>query len=67
MFHHAIDEVEIEKAVIDIMKRAGADPAYIYAFKKTGRIVTAWNKDKLTDDELWEWQRAIEEYRTLKK
>jgi hypothetical protein len=55
-------ESEIEKMMTDIMERAGCDPAFIYAFKKTGRIVTTWNKNKLTDVELWGWQQAVEEY-----
>jgi len=52
--------------MVDIMREAGSDPAFIYAFKKTGRIVTSWNKDKLTDDELLEWQEAVEEYHARK-
>jgi hypothetical protein len=56
------DDQEIENMMVDIMREAGSDPAFIYAFKKTGRVVTAWNKDKLTDDELSEWQQAVEEY-----
>ncbi len=55
-----LDESDIERTMVDIMERAGA---FIYAFKKTGRIVTTWNKDTLTDNELREWQRAVEEYR----
>ncbi len=59
----AMDEDDIERTMVDIMERAGSDPAFVYAFRKTGRIVTTWNKDKLTDTELREWQAAIEEYR----
>ena len=67
LFGDTAGDHEIEAMMTEVMEQAGSDPAFIYAFKKTGRIVTTWNKDKLTDDELWEWQRAIEEYRTLKK
>jgi len=61
------DEQDIEEIITDIMEQAGLDPAYIYACKKTGRLVTAWNKDKLSDGELREWQTAVEEYRACEK
>jgi hypothetical protein len=61
------DDRDLEKTVTDILERAGVSPAYIYAFKKTRRLVTEWNKDKLTDAELREWQTAVEEYRASEK
>jgi len=63
LFGDIAGDQAIEDMMTDIMERAGSDPAFIYAFKKTGRIVTRQNKDKLTDAELREWQAAIEEYR----
>lgn len=44
------------------MEAAGIDPAIIYAFQKTGRIVSEENVGQLTDAELEEWQNAIDEY-----
>ena len=38
------------------------DPAFIYAFKRTGRIVTESNKHRLTEKELRRWNDAISEY-----
>ena len=67
LFDDATDRYDIEKTMVDIMERAGVNPAHIYAFKKTGRLVTSWNKDKLTDAELREWQTAVEEYRASEK
>ena len=55
----------IEAAMVDLMKQAGIDPALIYAYEKTGRIVTEENKNKLTDAELAEWDEAVDEYRWL--
>jgi len=52
----------VEAEMVDIMKQVGIDPALIYAFEKTGRIVTEENKNKLTDAELTEWGEAVEEY-----
>lgn len=53
---------QYEQAMIETMARAGIDPAFIYAFKRAGRIVTESNKHRLTEKELRQWNDAIEEY-----
>lgn len=50
--------------MLSAMRRAGIDPALIYATEKTGRIVTEENTGMLTAEELAEWYAAIEEYRS---
>ncbi len=45
------------------MEQAGADPAFVYAVRKTHRIVTEENQHLLTDAELQEWTDAVNEYR----
>jgi hypothetical protein len=52
----------MEHEIGQAMRKAGIDPALIYAFEKTGRLVTEDNQDLLSDAELDEWQAAIEEY-----
>ena len=52
----------VEHQMVEAMKEAELDPAFIYAFEKTGRIVGEHNQDLLTDEELEEWVAAIEEY-----
>jgi len=52
----------MEAMMVNIMKRAGIDPAFIYAYEKIGFIVTSQNKDKLPDVDLLQWKEAIEEY-----
>jgi hypothetical protein len=52
----------LEHEMVEMMKRANIDPAKIYAFEKTGRLVTEENHDILTEAELMEWEAAIEEY-----
>jgi hypothetical protein len=52
----------IEHITVEAMKEAGFDPAIIYAYEKTGRLVTEDNQNLLSDAELDEWQAAIEEY-----
>ena len=51
-----------EHQMIEIMKKAGIDPAIIYATEKTGRLVTEENQHLLSDQELDEWNSAMEEY-----
>lgn len=51
-----------EHGMVEIMKAAGIDPAKIHAFEKTGRLVSEDNQSLLTDDELAEWEAAVEEY-----
>jgi hypothetical protein len=41
---------------------AGINPAYAYAFRKTGRLLTTENMKYLTPAELAEWNDAIAEY-----
>ena len=55
----------VEAEMVDIMKQAGMNPALIYAFEKTGRIIIVENKNKLADADLIEWSEAVDEYRRL--
>lgn len=36
--------------------------AFVYAFQKLGFLVTEANKDSFTDEELEEWEDAIDEW-----
>jgi hypothetical protein len=57
----------LEHMTVEAMKEAGIDPAIIYAYEKTGRLVTADNQNLLSDADLDEWQAAIEEYEAKHK
>jgi hypothetical protein len=46
-----IDAEKLDKVMIEAMVKAGIDPFYIYAFKKTGLLVTADNWDKLSPED----------------
>ena len=48
--------------MVEDMKAAGIDPAIIYAYEKTGRLVTEDNQQLLSDADLDEWDAAIDEY-----
>ena len=64
-FHSVAQMKEMEDEMCAVMASTGIDPALIYAFRKTGRILTAENVKYLTREELVEWNDAIEEYRSL--
>lgn len=48
--------------VADALEKAAARPEIIYAFRKTGRIVTKQNQHLIPQRELDEWDAAVEEY-----
>jgi hypothetical protein len=52
----------LEALVVEDLKAAGVDPAVIYAFEQTGLLVTAENRDLIPDQDLAEWEAAVEEY-----
>ena len=54
-----------EHFMVEAMKQAGLDPAMIYAFEKTGMLVTEENQHLLSESDLDEWEAAIEEYESL--
>ncbi|HEV2357765.1 MAG TPA: hypothetical protein VGZ23_09175 [bacterium] len=48
-----------------LLVASGAPPEIIYAFEKTGRIVTEQNKQFLTKAEIREWKGAIRQFRRI--
>ena len=58
-----ISDDRYEQAMVEAMAAAGIRPELIYAFKRTGRIVTERNQSLLTPEELREWDAAIDEYK----
>ncbi len=60
-----MNEEKIDKMTIEAMVKAGIDPSYIYAFKKTGLLVTTENWDKLLPEDQAEWMAAISEAENL--
>ncbi len=55
----------VEHEMLEAMKKAGINPAIIYATEKTGRIVTEDNQHLLSEMELDEWNAAIDEYEAM--
>jgi hypothetical protein len=60
-----LDEHRAKGAMVDAMRRAGFDPAAVYAFQKTDLVATTRDAEDLTADEFQEWRAAIYEYRLL--
>jgi len=52
----------IEHEMVQAMQEAGLDPAFIYAFEKTGLLVTEQNQHLISDQDLTQWQAALDEY-----
>lgn len=50
------------QAVQSAAVRAGVRPEIAYAMRKTGMVLTRHNQHLFTDEELEEWQDAVEEY-----
>jgi len=51
--------------MLEAMHKARIPPALIYAYQKTGRIVTRANRKHLTKAELTEWNDAVDEWHRL--
>ena len=52
----------LEAMMVEDMKAAGLDPAFIYAFERTGLLVTEQNQHLIPEKDLQAWDDAIREY-----
>jgi hypothetical protein len=52
-----------EHYMVEAMKQAGLDPAIIYAFEKTGLLVSEANEHVISEKDRAEWEAAVLEYR----
>ena len=53
----------IEHWTVEAMKKAGVEPALIYAYEKTnGLLLSIQNENKVPDTDIAEWEAAIDEY-----
>src|SRR4051812_9593675 len=48
----------LEAQMAEDMRRAGLDPAFIYAFEQTGLLVTEENRQLISDQDLADWDAA---------
>jgi hypothetical protein len=52
--------------LVEAMRKAGVDEAYIYGYTKTGLLVTRENMHLMRPEELKEFEEAVREYQRLK-
>ena len=52
----------VEHFMVEGMRQAGLDPAIVYAFEKTGLLVTEDNQHLISDADRAEWEAAVREY-----
>jgi len=67
VFFDAPSPQEFDKLIIEAMGKADIAPELIYAYKKTGRILTEEAMINLSKEEIKEWQDDINEYFENKK
>lgn len=60
-----LDVDDTKKKMIELMRSTGIRPVLIYAYEKTGLMVTEKNKRLIPDGHLEEWYAAVEEYYEL--
>ena len=53
---------QVSDEIVQAMVSAGVDPSIIFAFHRTGLLVSEDNVNLLSPEELEEWQAAIDEY-----
>lgn len=58
-----ISEEEVDEAMLLVLHEAKVRPEIIYAYQKTGRLLTEENAQHLSEEELAEWDAAVDEYR----
>jgi hypothetical protein len=52
----------LEAAVVEAMTKAGIEPEKIYAFRRTGTLVSEDNWDLLTEEQRQGWVAALAEH-----
>jgi hypothetical protein len=57
----------LEAIMVDDMRAAGLDPAFIHAFERTGLLVTEQNQHLIPQEDLAEWDAAVEEYEAKRR
>jgi hypothetical protein len=60
-----MDDGQLDGMVVDALRHAGADPAYIHAYKRTGVLITTDNFKRWRKRELEEFREALEEWERL--
>lgn len=57
-----VTQKDIDAAMLEVMREANLPPEYAYAYMVTKRLVTEENAQYLSEEELEEWDLAVEDY-----
>lgn len=63
----SFDDAKVSRAMVSAMEAAGTRPEIIFAYRRTGLLVSEDNYRKLTPEDRAEWRAALEEYGELKR
>ncbi|MAG24495.1 hypothetical protein CMI47_02850 [Candidatus Pacearchaeota archaeon] len=55
-------KAQFDAMISEISATGALDPAYVFAIRKTGRIITKETWDLLDEEAQWEWEAALDEY-----
>ena len=54
--------LDVSRTLTDAMEQAGVHPAYVYAVRRCGFVLTQGNESSLTADQVSRWHAAMEEW-----
>lgn len=60
-----INEEKLRSEIVEALSEAGIDPVLVYAYHKTGLLVSEDNVHLLSAEDLEEWRQAVEEAKRL--
>jgi len=55
----------LEAELAEVMRAAGLPPEFVYAFEKTGLLLTEENRNLIPDKDVEAWRAAVEEFHAL--
>jgi hypothetical protein len=58
---------EADEVMVEVLREAGLRPEWIYAFEKTGLLVTEENHHRLDAADIAEWDAAVAEFLRLER
>ena len=57
-----MNDAEVRNILVNAMAEVGADPAFVYAFRKTGIYLCPENEKRLSQSSLRAFDAAVDEY-----
>jgi hypothetical protein len=66
LHHDTQFQALVDSRITAQLEQAGADPALIYAFRKTGILLEEANEHRATEQELATWKAAVAEFKKRK-